>query len=234
MRRKNMKKTAALFLLSVGVNCMTAQDIVPVHEFDIDIQKVGSPIQSTMYGIFFEDINFGADGGLYAELIKNRSFEFENPWGGWEPFGDVSIAEKNPCFNKNPHYAHLTYTGQITGTGLENEGFKGIGIKADENYDFSLYARTETNNPIKLRIELVNRDNDIYETQHLEIKGKDWKKYYVILEESYNLFRHRRFGRMAEIWVTNWQPCLFLRFALSCLTRPLVLRAKIRRIIQIT
>ena len=176
-----MKKTAALFLLSVGVNCMTAQDIVPVHEFDIDIQKVGSPIQSTMYGIFFEDINFGADGGLYAELIKNRSFEFENPWGGWEPFGDVSIAEKNPCFNKNPHYAHLTYTGQITGTGLENEGFKGIGIKADENYDFSLYARTETNNPIKLRIELVNRDNDIYETQHLEIKGKDWKKYSVIL-----------------------------------------------------
>lgn len=153
MRRKNMKKTAALFLLSVGVNCMTAQDIVPVHEFDIDIQKVGSPIQSTMYGIFFEDINFGADGGLYAELIKNRSFEFENPWGGWEPFGDVSIAEKNPCFNKNPHYAHLTYTGQITGTGLENEGFKGIGIKADENYDFSLYARTETNNPIKLRID---------------------------------------------------------------------------------
>lgn len=181
MRRKNMKKTAALFLLSVGINCMTVQDIVPVYEFDIDVQNVGAPIQSTMYGIFFEDINFGADGGLYAELIKNRSFEFENPWGGWEPFGDVSIAEKNPCFDKNSHYAHLTYAGQITGTGLENEGFKGIGIKANENYDFSLYARTETNNPIKLRIELVNRDNDIYETQHLEIKGKDWKKYSVIL-----------------------------------------------------
>lgn len=114
MRRKNMKKTAALFLLSVGINCMTAQDIVPVYEFDIDVQNVGAPIQSTMYGIFFEDINFGADGGLYAELIKNRSFEFENPWGGWEPFGDVSIAEKNPCFDKNPHYAHLTYAGQIT------------------------------------------------------------------------------------------------------------------------
>ena len=70
MRRKNMKKTAALFLLSVGVNCMTAQDIVPVHEFDIDIQKVGSPIQSTMYGIFFEDINFGEDGGTAPSSLR--------------------------------------------------------------------------------------------------------------------------------------------------------------------
>ena len=77
---------------------------------------------------------------MYAELIKNRSFEFENPWGGWEPFGDASIAEKNPCFDKNPHYAHLTYAGQITGTGLENEGFKGIGIKLMKINDFSLYA----------------------------------------------------------------------------------------------
>ena len=203
MRRKNMKKTAALFLLSVGINCMTAQDIVPVYEFDIDVQNVGAPIQSTMYGIFFEDINFGADGGLYAELIKNRSFEFENPWGGWEPFGDVSIAEKNPCFDKNSHYAHLTYAGQITGTGLENEGFKGIGIKANENYDFSLYARTETNNPIKLRIELVNRDNDIYETH------KKFPDYY----QSYGLGFFEYFQLSEDIGA---EPLPVLNCGLSC------------------
>ena len=61
MRRKNMKKTAALFLLSVGINCMTAQDIVPVYEFDIDVQNVGAPIQSTMYGNLLEDKKLGAD-----------------------------------------------------------------------------------------------------------------------------------------------------------------------------
>ena len=112
MRRKNMKKTAALFLLSVGVNCMTAQDIVPVHEFDIDVQKVGSPIQSTMYGIFFEDINFGADGGLYAELIKNRSFEFPQPFVGWVPFGNVTVQDAEPCFDRNPHYVRIVNDGR--------------------------------------------------------------------------------------------------------------------------
>ena len=57
--KKEHEKNRGFIPLSVGVNCMTAQDIVPVHEFDIDIQKVGSPIQSTMYGIFFEDIISG-------------------------------------------------------------------------------------------------------------------------------------------------------------------------------
>ena len=54
------------------------------HTLDINVRKTGAPIQKTMYGIFFEDINFGADGGLYAEMVKNRSFEFENPWMGWK------------------------------------------------------------------------------------------------------------------------------------------------------
>ena len=48
----------------------------PIHEMNISTYKPGAPIQLTMYGLFFEDINYGADGGLYAELIKNRSFEF--------------------------------------------------------------------------------------------------------------------------------------------------------------
>ena len=160
MRRKNMKNRGFIPLkCRCKLHDRTRHRSCPWVWHRYTESRLAYPVNHVW--IFFEDINFGADGGLYAELIKNRSFEFESPWGGWEPFGDVSIAEKNPCFNKNPHYAHLTYTGQITGTGLENEGFKGIGIKADENYDFSLYARTETNNPIKLRIELVNRDNDI-------------------------------------------------------------------------
>lgn len=74
--RRSMKNAISLFLLSMGVSSLMAQ----TNEFKIDVQQTGAPIQSTMYSIFFEDINFGADGGLYAELIKNRSFEFENPF----------------------------------------------------------------------------------------------------------------------------------------------------------
>ena len=70
--RRSMKNAISLFLFSMGVSSLMAQ----TNEFKIDVQQTGAPIQSTMYGIFFEDINFGADGGLYAELIKNRSFEF--------------------------------------------------------------------------------------------------------------------------------------------------------------
>ena len=124
--RRSMKNAISLFLFSMGVSSLMAQ----ANEFKIDVQQTGAPIQSTMYGIFFEDINFGADGGLYAELIKNRSFEFENPFGGWVPFGNVTVQTKSPCFDKNPHYVRLSYNKELTGTGLDNEGFKGIGIKA--------------------------------------------------------------------------------------------------------
>jgi hypothetical protein len=52
--------------------------------------------------VFFEDINFGADGGLYAELIKNRSFEFHQPFVGWLPFRNVEVLDESPCFDRNP------------------------------------------------------------------------------------------------------------------------------------
>ena len=71
MTRKQLLLTAAALLVG-------AVSFAQVHRMDIDLKKVGAPIQPTMYGIFFEDINYAADGGLYAELVKNRSFEFPN------------------------------------------------------------------------------------------------------------------------------------------------------------
>ena len=79
MTRKQLLLTAAALLVG-------AVSFAQVHRMDIDLKKVGAPIQPTMYGIFFEDINYAADGGLYAELVKNRSFEFPNdPLQGWKP-----------------------------------------------------------------------------------------------------------------------------------------------------
>ena len=87
----------SLWLLAAVAIPLSAQRTLTVSV------KPGAEINPDMYGVFFEDINFGADGGLYAELVKNRSFEFDYPLMGWTPFGEVSVETEAPAFEKNPH-----------------------------------------------------------------------------------------------------------------------------------
>ena len=156
------------------------------NELVIQTKKVGAPIQSTMYGLFFEDINYAADGGLYAELVKNRSFEFPQNLMGWKTFGKVSLKDDGP-FEKNPHYVRLAYAGHDhKQTGLDNEGFFGIGVKAGEEYRFSVWARTPEGGEGTIRVELVDTksmgERQAFATAKLEINSKEWKKYQVILK----------------------------------------------------
>ena len=81
------------------------------NEMVIQTKKPGAPVQKTMYGIFFEDINYAADGGLYAEMIKNRSFEFRDPFMGWIPFGRFQVMDHGGPFDRNPHYIRLSDPG---------------------------------------------------------------------------------------------------------------------------
>ena len=172
---------AALAALLLGLSA-SAQ----VHRMDIDLKKVGAPIQPTMYGIFFEDINYAADGGLYAELVKNRSFEFPNdPLQGWKAFGKVAVRDDGP-FDRCPHYVRLLDPGhKEKWTGLDNEGFFGIGVKGGETYRFTVWARVPDGGTSDLRIELVNTAS-MGESQALcqaplTISGSEWKQYEVIL-----------------------------------------------------
>ena len=77
------------------------------HVMEVNTKKLGAPVQSTMYGIFFEDINYAADGGLYAEMVKNRSFEFPQNLMGWRAYGKFEVRNDGP-FDRNPHYVRLT------------------------------------------------------------------------------------------------------------------------------
>ena len=159
------------------------------NTFDINLKKTGAHIQSTMYGIFFEDINYAADGGLYAELVKNRSFEFPNALQGWKIFGNVQVLNDGP-FERNPHYVRLSDPGHAhKHTGLDNEGFFGIGIEKGEQYNFSVWARSET--PVVLRVELVNTasmgENHFVCQQRLTVNGKEWKQYKVTLRPTETL-----------------------------------------------
>ena len=78
MRKAKFFAAALLAMSSLGAFAQ--------HQFTVQANKPGVEIQPTMYGIFFEDINFGADGGLYAEMVENRSFEFPQRLMGWNTF----------------------------------------------------------------------------------------------------------------------------------------------------
>lgn len=170
---------ASAFLLTAGLT-LQAQN---THQMVIQTNKVGAEIQPTMYGLFFEDINYGADGGLYAELIKNRSFEFPQNLMGWDTFGNVRVMDDGP-FERNPHYVRLGYSGHDAKyTGIENEGYFGIGLKKDADYRFSVWARGEKQ---KISVELIDNDtmneNQVLVSGELEIDGKEWKQYEIVLK----------------------------------------------------
>ena len=144
-------------IMSLSLAAMTfATPANAQHQFVVNT-KPGATIQPTMYGIFFEDINFGADGGLYAEMVENRSFEFPQRLMGWNTFGNVQVNDANPAFDRNPHYVTLSDPmHREKRTGIENHGFFGMGLKKNMKYDFSVYARTRGNGNGKIRVELID------------------------------------------------------------------------------
>ena len=168
---------AATALMMLAASAIQAQQLV------VNAKKPGAMIQPTMYGIFFEDINFGADGGLYAEMVENRSFEFPQQLMGWNAFGNVTVNTAKPAFERNPHYVSLTWSGhREKRTGLDNHGFFGMGLKKGMKYDFSVWARTNGNGDAKIRVELLSRGSDVIAKQRIDIKGGEWKKYTATLE----------------------------------------------------
>lgn len=179
---KKYKGLLAVLALAAG-SALQAQ----TNELVIQAGKPGAEIQPTMYGLFFEDINYAADGGLYAELVKNRSFEFPQHFMGWKTFGKVSLKDDGP-FERNPHYVRLAYAGHPhKQTGLDNEGFFGIGIKKGAEYRFSVWARVaEGETPAKIHVELADTksmgEQQAFATADVTVDSREWKKYQVILK----------------------------------------------------
>ncbi len=133
-----------------------------------------------MYGIFFEDINFGADGGLYGELVKNRSFEFPDPMMGWSvdqrgtAVGTIHILDEEPLNPANTHYVRISALDPETGYGIANEGFSGIGVRKGEKYVFSAFARGDRK--AVLRVELETVDGRVLAKAKIKGFGGSWTK----------------------------------------------------------
>ena len=163
----------------------TLMSVAQPSVMEVNTKKLGAPIQSTMYGIFFEDINYAADGGLYGELIKNRSFEFPQHLMGWQTFGCVDVEDDHAPFERCPHYVVLSDPGhKDRRTGLVNEGYFGIGVEKGEVYRFSVWAKAPKGDAT-IRVQLIDEssmeERQEFVEQEITITSSDWKKYTVTL-----------------------------------------------------
>ncbi len=169
--------TAACLLLLVSfVAAQSAGKLV------IRADQQGARISPNMWGIFFEDINLGADGGLYAELVKNRSFEFPDALMGWAEVrkdgakGTLRVMNENPVSPANPHFLRIELDA-ATGLGVSNEGFRGIGIASSATYLFSVFGRTADGGSPRLRVRLVGNDGRVLAEKQIGGLGREWKKH---------------------------------------------------------
>lgn len=140
-------------------------------------------ISDELIGIFFEDISYGADGGLYGELIQNRDFEYSDldhkGWHSltaWELKGEgstISVDSLTPIHANNCHYASLC-TDKMGAT-LENGGYDGIALKAGELYDLSLIARKASDKASKLLVSLISENNEVLVEKSIVVSSSEWK-----------------------------------------------------------
>ncbi len=159
------------------------------------VLNAGNPlfeVPADLWGLFFEDINFAADGGIYAEMVKNRSFEFYNPMMGWkqvEENAKGSVQVQNRTGEENPRFIRLIKSGKDGRFGIVNEGFRGMYAKEGNTYYFSVLARNPGGPVPTLSVELVGQDNKtIGKTNVSGITG-EWKKYETSFQSSATDFK---------------------------------------------
>lgn len=182
-----MRGIQAARCLGLGLMLAVSVQIGWTQTASITIQndQPGAALNRAMWGIFFEDINFGGDGGLYAEMVKNRGFEFPDPMTGWSKLspskarGTLAIRDEESFNAANPHYLRMASEGKDL-FGVANEGFRGMGVKEGEAYDFSAQIRNVEGTPT-LRIELYSGDGALLDTVKLGDFGSAWEKRTAVL-----------------------------------------------------
>ena len=156
-------------------------------------RELTKPISEHLIGVFFEDLNYAADGGLYAELIQNRDFEYSSKDGNkdknwnstyaWGIQGDgitFTIGTDQPVHVNNPHYAILDV--HAPGSAFMNAGFGGIVAKKGEKYDFSMFSKVLGGGKGgKTLVQLVTKEGKEIARTVMKLSSKDWKKQSITL-----------------------------------------------------
>ena len=170
---------------------MTAQDVDSAH-IEVQLDLPAKPISPDLFGIFFEDLSYAADRGLYAELVQNGSFEYSSAdcpdWSAlsfWQlttangAKGSLSIQDANPLNANNPNYAVIRCDspGNNGEVAISNPGFDGIAVKKGETYDFSIFARRRPGETGSLQVRLIGAEGDLLVSADLPSISTEWAKY---------------------------------------------------------
>ena len=195
--KKRVLISAALMAVSLGIS---AQKVMKAP-------AGGKAISDELIGIFFEDISSSADGGLYAELVQNGSFEYSpaerDGWGAgtaWKQvrpghsLGTLEVRKCKGIHKNNPTYMRL-HTERVKeyydykgwkGFGIQNDGFEGISVKAGEKYNLSLFMRNVSGEGKSVRVALVEpqgwgKDPKLLSDTYIKVEGNEWKKFEAVL-----------------------------------------------------
>ncbi|MDQ4139214.1 MAG: carbohydrate binding domain-containing protein [Bacteroidota bacterium] len=176
------KNFVIAWAIAVGLFTNYQDSNAQTKTFTVKANDVKATVPATLWGIFFEDINLGADGGIYAELVKNRSFEFDTPLMGWkllqkgEETGSLLVHNRGELNGANSRFIRVTSKTPTSNFGFSNEGFRGMGIKKGNQYDFSVLASQQEGN-VSLIIELTNSKGEKLGSTTVTPTGKPWEKY---------------------------------------------------------
>ncbi|MDF3148782.1 MULTISPECIES: alpha-L-arabinofuranosidase C-terminal domain-containing protein [unclassified Streptomyces] len=172
--------TATAFLVAAGLVPAPAHaEDVTDYAITVDPATKGAKIDDTMYGVFFEDINRAADGGLYAELVQNRSFEYSTddnrsytPLTSWTVDGTAQVLNDAGRLNeRNRNYLSLGAGSSVTNAGYNT----GIHVEAGKTYDFSVWARAESGT--RLTVTLKDADGTLAAAREVAVGKSGWAKY---------------------------------------------------------
>jgi len=163
----------------------------------VAVDKPGHAISPTLYGIFFEDINCSADGGIYAEMVRNRSFEDSDKPDWWEAVGkgpvnfELAVDSAQPVSPKNPHSLRVAIGKPGNGRiGVANNGFWGMALTKGQPYELSLFARGGEGFAGPLTVSLEGSDGTVYAQKSIQSLAPDWKRYQLILKANATDPRH--------------------------------------------
>jgi alpha-L-arabinofuranosidase len=155
----------------------------------VEVDKPGHAISPTLYGIFFEDINCSADGGIYAEMVRNRNFEDSDKPDYWEAVGngpvncELAVDSTQPVSTKNPHSLRVAIGKPGNGrAGVANNGYWGMGLTKGQTYALSLFARGGEGFAGPLTVSLEGSEGTVYAQKSIQSLTPNWKRYQLTLK----------------------------------------------------